>query len=79
MPADGGSGGRGTECTKGLNTNDDCSALRSLEASPTLATGLESAPLKKGPIGNVPVVGDGSDCMHPSVYQKQAPQGRRHG
>jgi hypothetical protein len=41
-----------------LNTND-CS----FEASPTLATGRESPPppLKKGGIGNVPVVGDGSD------------------
>lgn len=67
MPADGGSGGRGIECTNGLNTND-CSALRSLEASPTLATGLESPPLKKGGIGNVPVVGDGSDCA--SEYEK---------
>lgn len=55
--SDGGSGGRGTECTNGLNTND-CS----LEASPTLATGRGSPPLKKGGIGNVPVVGEGSDC-----------------
>ena len=57
--SDGGSGSRGAECTNGLNTND-CS----LEASPTLATGLDSPPppLKKGGIGNVPVVGDGSDC-----------------
>lgn len=56
----GGSGGRGTECKNGLKTKV-CSALRSLETSPTLATGRVSEPLKKGGIGYVPVVGDGSD------------------
>jgi hypothetical protein len=63
--SDGGSGGRGTGCTNGLKTND-----WSLEASPTLATGLDSPPppLKKEGIGNVPVVGDGSDCT--SVQKK---------
>jgi hypothetical protein len=54
----------GTGFTNGLNTNP-WSALLSLEGSiPSI--GFDDPELKKaGASGNVPVVGDGSDCFRP--------------